>query len=139
MVVLVSLLLSQLGFKAAAQTQPSATETPVLKSGGLPLYPPLARQARIQGTVRLEVTTDGVNVKEVTAGEAHKLLLEAAEENVRTWKFYKHTPKTFTVIFDYKLEQQEVSGFVNPTLVLDLPNRVEIRTKMKAVETMQTH
>ncbi len=138
LVLFVFLVLVPSVCEAGAETSPAATETPVLKSGALPLYPELARQARIQGTVRLEVTTDGVNVKHVVASGAHKLLMNAAEAYVKTWKFYKHPPQTFTVIFDYKLEKQEVSGFVNPTEVLELPNRIEIRTKMLAIETI-TH
>jgi hypothetical protein len=43
---------------------------------------------------------------------------------------YRHKPQTFTVTFVYKLEPPEVYGFVNPTVLLELPNRVEVRTKM---------
>ena len=123
---------------ATAQTTVKAEETPVVKSGEMPLYPPLARQARLEGTVRLEVTTDGVYITKVAPSGAPKLLLDAAEENIRTWRFYKHRPQTFIATFVYKLEKQEVFGFVNPTVFLDLPSRVEIRTKMSTVETTQT-
>jgi hypothetical protein len=34
------------------------------------------------------------------------------------------------VTFVYKLESPEVYGFVNPIVLLELPKRVEIRTKM---------
>ena len=122
-------------YVASAQSEPSDPETPVVKSADIPLYPSLSRQARIQGTVRLEVTTDGVYITKVAASGAHKLLLDAAEENIRTWRFYRHRPQTFIVTFVYKLEKQEVSGPVNPTVVLELPNRVEIRTKMMTVDT----
>ena len=88
--------------------------------------------------MRLEVTTDGVYVKKVAAGGAHRLLLDAAEENIRTWRFYKHRPQTFIVTFVYKLDKQEVFGFVNPTVLLDLPSRVEIRTRMSPVEMTRT-
>jgi len=33
----------------------------------------------------------------------------------------------------YKLESPEVYGFVNPTVFLELPSRVEVRTKMPMV------
>ena len=116
----------------AFQARPQAytPESPVVRSAGMPLYPDLARQARIEGTVQVMVTTDGASITKVTASGAHNLLLQAAEKNVRTWMFFRHKPQTFTVSFVYKLESPEVYGFVNPTLLLELPNRVEIRSKM---------
>ena len=53
-----------------------------------PVYPPLAKQARIQGTVRLQaiVGKEGnVNQLEVVAG--HPLLVQAALDAVRTWRY----------------------------------------------------
>ena len=138
-VLVVAWLIVLLGVRTAtAQSAAKAEETPVVKSGEMPLYPPLAQQARLEGTVRLEVTTDGVNITKVAASGAHKLLLDAAEENIRTWRFYRHRPQTFIATFAYKLDKQEVHGFVNPTVILDLPSRVEVRTKMNAMETTQT-
>lgn len=110
--------------------QNAAPESPVIKSAEMPLYPRLARIARVQGTVQLEVTTDGDSIKNVTATGAQQLLLSAAEANVKTWTFYKHKPQSFTVTFVYKLEAPEVYGSVNPTVLIELPNRVEVRTKM---------
>lgn len=53
-----------------------------------PIYPPLAKQARIQGTVRLDVLigTDG-SVRAARAFSGHPLLLPAAMEAVRQWKY----------------------------------------------------
>jgi outer membrane biosynthesis protein TonB len=96
----------------------------------MPLYPVLARQARIEGTAEVKVTTDGTSITKITARGAHKILLDASEDNVRTWKLYRHKPQTFTVTFVYKLESPEVYGFVNPTVLLELPTRVEVRTRM---------
>jgi outer membrane biosynthesis protein TonB len=56
-----------------------------------PRYPPLARQTRIQGEVRVKVTTDGESVRTAEAQAGHPLLRGAAEDNVRTWKFVTHT------------------------------------------------
>src|SRR5690242_1894907 len=95
---------------ASLQSEASKADTPVVKSGDMPLYPDLWRQARIQGTVRLEVTTDGPYITNVVASGAHKTLLRAAEENIRTWRFYEHRPQTFIVTFVYKLEKEEVPG-----------------------------
>lgn len=105
----------------------------------MPLYPHLARLARIEGTVQVRVTTDGDNVTRVSATVAHKLLLDPAEQNVKTWRLYPHKPQTFTVMFVYKVERPEVFRFVNPTVMLDLPYRVEIHTRMHTVETTEAH
>jgi TonB family protein len=68
-----------------------------------PIYPPLARQTRIQGDVRVKITTDGESVGDAEAETGHPLLRTAAVDNVRTWKFAAHAPGTFHVTFRYKL------------------------------------
>lgn len=75
----------------------------------MPCYPPLARQARLQGTARikLRVAGDG-SVASAEAIEGPSLLTKAAIDNIRTWKFgtsdlqYLLDPPV--VVFDYKLE-----------------------------------
>lgn len=59
-----------------------------LRIGGRPVYPPLARAARIQGKVLLRAVIDkhGV-VKELTAVEGHPMLIPAAMESVKSWKY----------------------------------------------------
>jgi outer membrane biosynthesis protein TonB len=127
-----------LGAAASAEDNSEKLRPPVIQSAEMPLYPHLARIARIEGTARVEVTTDGIKIVKVTASGAHNLLLDAAQANIRTWHFYPHERQTFTVSYIYKLESQEVFGFVNPTVLLDLPSRVEIRTKMHPVETVES-
>ena len=59
-----------------------------LKHEVRPEYPPLAKQARIQGSVRfsLIIATDGT-VKNITLLSGHPLLVPAATEAVRQWVF----------------------------------------------------
>lgn len=59
-----------------------------LKSKIQPSYPPLARQTRIQGTVRLHaiIGKDGT-VKELTLESGHPLLVQAALDAVRQWRY----------------------------------------------------
>jgi outer membrane biosynthesis protein TonB len=124
-----------IAFNAASfpQNKTNEPELPVLRSAPMPLYPPLARQARIEGAAEMKVWTDGASVTKVEGSGAHKMLIEAATENIKTWRFFVHEPMTFTVVFDYKIEPVEVEGPVNPTITLQLPSRVEIRTKQQAV------
>jgi protein TonB len=70
-----------------------------------PAYPPLARQARISGTVKLEavIATDGsVQALKVTGG--HPLLAPAAVEAVRQWRYQPTTlngdPVEVTLVID---------------------------------------
>jgi protein TonB len=53
-----------------------------------PVYPPLAKQARISGIVLLEVTVDeGGSVTNVRVLRGHPLLVQAAVDAVRQWKY----------------------------------------------------
>jgi periplasmic protein TonB len=85
---------------AAVQTPPPAPSQPAaLRVGGnvqearvisrvSPAYPPLARQARIAGTVKVQATigTDG-RVRSARAVSGPPLLREAAEYAMRQWKY----------------------------------------------------
>jgi protein TonB len=53
-----------------------------------PVYPPLAMMARIQGTVVLQaiIGTDGT-VQDLKVLNGHPLLVRAAIEAVRTWRY----------------------------------------------------
>jgi TonB family protein len=57
-------------------------------SGLRPSYPPLARQARIQGTVVLKavIGKDGL-VETLTVGSGHPMLVPAALDAVKHWKY----------------------------------------------------
>ncbi len=54
-----------------------------------PIYPPLAKQARIQGTVRLQaiIAKDG-SIVELQVLSGHPLLVQAALDAVRQWRYH---------------------------------------------------
>jgi protein TonB len=53
-----------------------------------PVYPPLARQARIQGTVRLQAIIDKQgNVVQLEVLQGHPLLVQSALDAVRQWRY----------------------------------------------------
>ena len=70
----------------------------------MPFYPPLARVARVNGTVEVLVTvSDGVVVNtEVKSG--HKLLVQATTDNINSWRFAAGVNTTFTTKFIYQLD-----------------------------------
>ena len=105
----------------SALAQESAETLPKVVQHSEPIYPPLARQTRIQGDVSVKVTTDGESVREAVAQTGHPLVRKAAEGNVKEWKFASHTPSTFNVTFRYKLMESSVE-----VEFLKLPAIVEI-------------
>ena len=66
----------------------AGVESGLLQSNVAPTYPPLARQARIQGTVVLNIVIgrDG-NVQSVSLFSGHPMLAPAAIEAVKQWKY----------------------------------------------------
>jgi TonB family protein len=67
----------------------AADTEPHFKSAAMPFYPPLARQARIEGKVTLRFTVNANGeTADVEATSGHKLLREAAIENLQSWKFW---------------------------------------------------
>jgi protein TonB len=57
-----------------------------------PAYPPLARQARVSGTVKLEavIAIDG-SIQALRVASGHPLLTLAAVEAVRQWRYQPTT------------------------------------------------
>jgi len=53
-----------------------------------PVYPPMAQKARVQGDVVLDVEVDEEgNVTEITVKSGHPLLVPAARDAVKQWKY----------------------------------------------------
>jgi periplasmic protein TonB len=53
-----------------------------------PIYPPLARQARIQGTVELRaIVSKAGTIENLTAVSGHPMLVASAMEAVRQWRY----------------------------------------------------
>ena len=69
-----------------------------------PVYPPLAQQARIQGTVQLQVTIDtNGRVDRLTVLRGHPLLVSSALEAVRQWSYAPGNAGTFETSVDFML------------------------------------
>ena|SRR5690242_15238827 len=114
---------------AAQQTQRSL---PKVVSASVPFYPILAPGARIQGVVTLRVSTDGKSVSAIDAESGPPMLVQAAKENVRTWRFEPHAPATFGVKFRYRLLDYKCDSDCRcksqpePSVLLHLPSHVEV-------------
>ena len=106
--------------------QPRKVALPTVADAKVPLYPPLARATRVQGVVRVRITTDGHRVVSAAAESGPRILAAAAEESARSWQFTTHEPTSFTVTYTYKLVDRLKSGPENPTVILRLPTDIEV-------------
>jgi TonB family protein len=84
--------------------QDAAETKRAVKTRVTPTYPELARRMNVHGKVRLELTVapDGT-VRNVHAVGGHPLLVSAAQDAVRNWKFEpapKETIQTIEFNFD---------------------------------------
>lgn len=104
--------------------QQSRNILPMIAGGSVPLYPPLARAANVQGDVHISIGTDGAKVITAQVKDGHRLLSVAAEENVRTWQFSKHDPTSFTVTYRYRIDPAADPN--NPTVKIRFPIEVEV-------------
>ena len=87
-----------IGGMGGAPPPPRPTQTRIRQGGNVtaaslinrvqPVYPPLARQTRISGTVRLHaiIGKDG-SVQQLEVLSGHPLLVQSALDAVRQWKY----------------------------------------------------
>jgi TonB family protein len=89
-------------------------------------YPPLARKARIQGTVVFEaqIAADGtLSVPIIKSG--HPTLVHVAEENLKKWKFQPGEDQQMEITYHFKLREPTAS-FSQTECQFDLPNSVTV-------------
>ncbi len=129
------LLLGAVLAAGSGLAQPRDKPLPLVVSASAPFYPPIPRQAHIEGVIRLRLLTDGNRVSQIHVESGPPLLVQAAEENVKTWEFKQHTPVTFETTFQYKLLPSKCDSKCNcddrenGTAHLHLPTEVEVSAK----------
>jgi TonB family protein len=131
--------ISVIVFTLLASAYPQGSPDFYIASLEMPCYPPLARQARVQGSVKIaiEVGKDGT-VNSAQPIQGNRLLQTAAISNVRTWKFGSgeghdlSTLKT-TIDFEYKLEGEPGWLRCAARVSFDGLNKVEIVTNPAVV------
>jgi hypothetical protein len=92
----------------------------------LPLYHPVARMARVTGTVEVQVSIKDRQVVVAEGKSGPAMLLKATIENIKTWRFSTDANTTFLTTFVYRLEGKETSRMQNPKIEMELPVRVTI-------------
>lgn len=92
------------------------------------IYPPVARQARIHGDAVLSahIGTDGsVSIPILKSG--HPMLLRAAEDNLKKWKFQGGEEQEMEITYHFKFGETTLDNA--PTeCSFDLPNSVTVLT-----------
>jgi TonB family protein len=84
-------------------------DNPELVSADIPFYPPLARQARVYGSVTVAFTlpANAGEPADVEAVSGHPMLKSAAVENVKTWHFRNTyaVARKYQTTFHYTLSE----------------------------------
>jgi TonB family protein len=76
-----------------------------------PVYPPLARQARISGIVNMKTTiaADG-SVQHIEVVSGHPLLVAASIDALKNWKFAPNAAGTYRVDIPFVLATEDAGG-----------------------------
>jgi TonB family protein len=102
--ILVSIGLATVLISCLAAPTPSlADDSRKVKQQVAPVYPELAKQNHITGSVKLEVVITpqgGVRTVKVLGG--NPVLADSAERAVKNWKFETGTEETRTITVDFK-------------------------------------
>jgi len=100
-------------------------------------YPPLARQARIYGIVKIDFSVDASGaVKDARIVSGHPLLAQAALANVRTWKFAPLGDGEINseISFEFGL-RDAANGGSQEQVTLDLPGVIRVLTTPPIIDT----
>jgi TonB family protein len=119
MIVVVSSALAQTNSPQKSQAEPQRDMR--LEHADVPMYPQLARTARIVGTVEVQVTVKDGKVVNTEVKSGPKVLAQATVENIQSWRFYPLVNVTFTTKFVYQLETKLPLDPQNPRVELQLP------------------
>jgi TonB family protein len=128
----VKCILLTLGLAANVCAAQEAKPVPELASAAVPFYPRVPQQAHIEGVVRLRISTDGNRVASVEVESGQPMLVQAAQENVKTWQFERHAPASFETTFRYRIfpskcdSQCNCEGVEKRTVLLRLPTEAEV-------------
>lgn len=92
-------------------------------------YPDFARAAQIEGTVKVEIEIDHQGkVSSASAISGHPALKQAAEKNIRLWKFdlSSSDDRRLTVVYQFRLELPKTYYRPESRNLFDLPTLVTI-------------
>jgi TonB family protein len=93
------------------------------------VYPVVAYQAHISGevVVMAQIDSEG-RVQVPVRPPGHPMLVQAAEENMRTWRFQKGPGSELRVTYRFSLEGEPKFDYPSSICKFDLPDSVTIVT-----------
>jgi len=106
-----------LPFFVRLNAQENSSVLPKVIDHAAVIYPAIARTAHVGGPVHLKITTDGHAVSGVEVADGPSLLMKAATDNAKTWKFVNHTRGTFEVTFNFKTLENRTTFFAESGVV----------------------
>jgi TonB family protein len=127
------LLIALLFLTLSPQMQPS----PPIHLESL-VYPTVAYQARITGDVLVIAQIDSEGHVEVPVRPpGNPLLVQAAEENIKTWRFQKGAGSELRVTYRFRLEGEPRHDYPSSIYKFDLPDSVTIVTPPPKVKVVR--
>lgn len=101
------------------------------------VYPTVAYQARITGdvVVMAQIDSEG-HVQVPVRPPGHPMLVTAAEENIRTWRFQSGPGTELTVTYHFRLEGESKYDHPSSVCKFDLPDSVTVVTPPPMVKTL---
>jgi len=95
-------------------------------SAEIPIYPPAALAARIEGTVIAAIKVSKGVVVEADIVSGRSILASSVKRNVLTWRFSTDVNGTQRVMYVFELSKTVVLRPENPQIQLRLPNSVKL-------------
>jgi outer membrane biosynthesis protein TonB len=124
---------------APLEDRPANTSL-IVEHAEVPLYPDLARAARLSGEVHIRVEVkNGAVVREEVESLAHPIFVNAAIENVKTWRFRVNASGLLKVTYVYQLDKEESDLPENPRVEMELPVRVKITARPTKPTTLHSN
>lgn len=134
--IFLALAIGALPSGSVAQDAPASP--PAVVEAAVPFYPPTARAARIQGTVKLRVTVREGRAVNTAVISGPPVLASAASDNIRTWRFRQTGGASiFEVTFTYRIERTSQCTPDSGQIRLSLPLSVDISAS--GVRTCDPH
>lgn len=111
----------------AQQNEPVYDNDIKVKSFEEMSYPPIAREARIQGTVVVSAKLDGDGrVIATSAISGAKLLIPDSLSNAKKWHFSPNTNRVAIIVYEFRLAEGKCNHETSHLFVFREPNRALI-------------
>lgn len=101
----------------------------IVRNAQVPTYAPVARSARVTGTVTVDVHVENGVVTKATPRSGPPLLFDETARNIKTWTFDPGVTGDIASAFEYRISGEETAGDENPTIELRLPSKVTITAR----------